>query len=342
LSAKAAPLATDRSAPAAHAAPRRLLVILPALNEAATIAEVIARIPRQIAGIAQVDVLVVDDGSTDDTAAIARAAGAAVIRHAKNLGVGSAMQTGLDEAIRRQVDFAVNIDADGQFRPEDIVTLLQPLLAGEADFATASRFKDPALVPRMPLVKRLGNWGMARIVGAINGERYHDVSCGFRAYTRETMLQLMLSGVFTYTQETFLVLGQRGLRIVEVPLEVRGVREKGKSRVASNLFRYAWRTSGIIFSCVRDYSPGVFFNTVAFALFAVAFGLATFFGLHFLRTGQFTPHLWAGFLAAFVFGLSCLSFGLGQIAAMVARIRRVQDRELYLLRKHLERSEPNG
>ena len=312
---------------------------MPALNEAATIAQVIARIPRHIVGIEEVDVLVVDDGSTDDTAEVARAAGASVVSHGKNLGVGSAMQTGLDEAVRRRVDYAVNIDADGQFKPEDITVLLQPLLVGAADFATASRFKDPALVPQMPLVKRLGNWGMAKIVGTINRESYSDVSCGFRAYTRETMLQLVLSGAFTYTQETFLVLGQKGLRAAEVPLEVRGVREHGKSRVASNLFRYAWRTSGIIFTCVRDYSPGLFFNTAALACVAVAMLLGAFFGLHYASTGRFSPHLWAGFLAAFVFGLGCLSFGLGQIASMVARIRRVQDRELYLLRKHLERPE---
>jgi glycosyltransferase involved in cell wall biosynthesis len=317
--------------------PTTLLVIMPALNEAATIAAVIARVPRDIPGIDKVTVLVVDDGSVDETARLAREADAIVVSHGKNRGVGSAMQTGLDEATRRGVDYAVNIDSDGQFAPEDIVKLLDPLINGTADFATASRFKDPALVPSMPKVKRLGNWGMAKIVSAILRQSLSDVSCGFRAYTRETMLQLVLSGTFTYTQEMFLLLGQRGLRIVEVPMAVRGEREHGKSRVASNLFRYAYRTSGIIFSCVRDFSPGAIFNLAALVLAIISFAFATFFVWHRIVAGQFTPHIWAGFMAAFLFGLAFMTFGLGQVAAMIARLRRLNEKQLYILRKHLER-----
>jgi glycosyltransferase involved in cell wall biosynthesis len=316
----------------------RLLVILPALNEAVTIQAVIGRIPRAIPGIDRVEVLVVDDGSTDETAALSRAAGASVISHGKNRGVGAAMQTGLDEAVRREVSFAVNIDSDGQFAPEDIPTLLQPLIDGKTDFATASRFKDPKLVPVMPTVKRFGNWGMARMVSSIVGQRFDDVSCGFRAYTREALLQLVLSGAFTYTQEMLLVLGQKGLRMVEVPMVVRGVREHGQSRVASNLFRYASRTSKIIFSCVRDFSPGTFFNLASLLLVLLALAFFTFFVVHRIVAGMFTPHIWAGFTSAFLFGLSFMTFSLGQVAAMVARIRRIQDRELYLLRKYLDRS----
>jgi len=316
---------------------KRLLVILPALNEAATIQPVLARVPRDIVGIDSVELLVVDDGSSDDTVKLSLAAGASVISHGKNRGVGAAMQTGLDEAVRRQVDFAVNVDSDGQFAPEDIPKLLAPLIAGTTDFATASRFKDKALVPVMPLVKRLGNWGMARMVSYIVGQKFDDVSCGFRAYTRETLLQLVLSGAFTYTQEMLLVLGQKGMRMLEVPMVVRGVREHGKSRVASNLFRYGYRTSSIIFSCVRDFSPGTFFNVSAFLLVLLGAGFAAFFFIHRLVAGMFTPHIWSGFTSAFLFGLAFMTFGLGQIAAMVARIRRIQDRELYLLRKYLDR-----
>jgi glycosyltransferase involved in cell wall biosynthesis len=316
----------------------RLLVILPALNEAATIQAVIGRIPRGMPGIANVEILVVDDGSSDDTVALSRAAGASVISHGKNRGVGAAMQTGLDEAVRRQVDFAVNIDSDGQFAPEDIPKLLAPLVAGQAEFATASRFKDPKLVPVMPPVKRFGNWGMARVVSNIVGQHFDDVSCGFRAYTREALLQLVLSGAFTYTQEMLLVLGQKGMRMLEVPMVVRGVREHGKSRVASNLFRYGYRTSMIIFSCVRDFSPGSFFNASAISLTLLALSFFTFFVVHRIVAGMFTPHIWAGFTSAFLFGLAFMIFSLGQVAAMVARIRRIQDRELYLLRKYLDRA----
>jgi len=335
-------LATPAALGGAASGQVRLLVILPALNEAATIVAVLGRVPRNIPGIDAVELLVVDDGSSDDTVPLSQAAGASVISHGKNRGVGAAMQTGLDEAIRRQVDFAVNVDSDGQFAPEDIPKLLEPLISGKTDFATASRFKDPALVPVMPLVKRIGNWGMAQMVSYIVGQKFADVSCGFRAYTRETLLQLVLSGAFTYTQEMLLVLGQKGVRMLEVPMAVRGVREHGKSRVASNLFRYGYRTSSIIFSCVRDFSPGTFFNLSALMLSLLATGFAAFFVIHRIVAGMFTPHIWAGFTAAFLFGLAFMTFGLGQVAAMVARIRRIQDRELYLLRKYLDHSGPKS
>jgi glycosyltransferase involved in cell wall biosynthesis len=339
-------MTTPSSAPEASRVPaiqprkRRLLVVLPALDEAASIQQVLARIPRTIDGIDEVQVVVVDDGSSDDTAALARASSASVISHGKNRGVGAAMQTGLDEAVRRGVEFAVNIDADGQFAPEDIPVLLAPLLQGQADFATASRFKDPALVPRMPAVKRWGNRGMSQIVSRILGSQYHDVSCGFRAYTRETLLQLVLNGAYTYTQESFLVLGQRGLRLLEVPLPVRGVREHGKSRVASNLFKYAYKTFAIIFSFLRDYSPALFFNTASGLFALMGTGFAVFFIGHRVLAGQFTPHIWSGFVSGFLFAIGFVLFALGQVAAMIARVRVLQEKQLYLARKYLERSDP--
>lgn len=318
---------------------KRLLIIMPALNEAESIAGVIREIPQQIEGIESIEVLVVDDGSTDDTAAVARQAGASVISLHSNMGLGVAMQTGIDEAVRRRVDYAVNIDSDGQFDPNDIPKILEPLLQGRADFASASRFKDKTLVPEMPTVKRWGNWGMSKIVSWICGQSFADVSCGFRGYTRETMLQLVLSGDFTYTQESFILLAQRNLRIVEVPLAVRGVREKGQSRIASNLFRYAYRTTGIIYSCVRDFTPASVFNVVTAGLTLVATGFAAFFVWHRVTAGQFSPHIWAGFLSAFLYGVAFMTFWLGQVALMIARQRRLQERQLYIMRKYLERSE---
>lgn len=210
----------------------RLLVIIPALDEAATIQGVIAGIPRDVPGIADTAVLVVDDGSSDETAALARAAGADVISHSRTLGVGVAIQRGLSEAVRRGVDIAVNVDGDGQFNPADIRLLVQPILEGQAEFVSASRFKDPDLTPRMPVLKRWGNRWMSRLISFITGQRFWDVSCGFRAYSSEALLRLALRGRFTYTQESFLVLSFKGVPILEVPVAVRGSREHGRSRVA--------------------------------------------------------------------------------------------------------------
>jgi glycosyltransferase involved in cell wall biosynthesis len=323
----------DAARPAKGKRRLSLLVMLPALDEAATIADVIGRIPRKIKGIKSVEVLVIDDGSTDDTADLARGAGASVISHGVNRGVGAAIQTAFTEAIRRECDIAVNMDSDGQFDPSHIVDLIQPILASKADMATASRFKDKALAPKMPFSKRFGNYGMARLVSYLSGGDFADVSCGFRAYSREALLRLVLTGAFTYTQESFLVLAQKGMRIVEVPLAVRGVREHGESRVASNLFRYAIRTSAIIFGSVRDYRPGSVFGSAAAVLFVLSFAAATFFIWHRIVAGQFSPHIWAGFVSAFLFGLGMLIFALGQIALMVSRLRVVQDQQLYILRK---------
>ena len=340
LSDRGAPSTTSTAVTAPK--PKRLLVIMPALNEELLIGDVIRAIPTQISGIDAIEVLVVDDGSTDNTVAVAREAGATVVSLHANMGLGIAMQRGIDEAVRRGVDYAVNIDSDGQFDPSDIPRLLEPLIGGEADFVSASRFKDKALVPRMPLVKRVGNWGMSRIVSWICGQSFADVSCGFRAYTRDVMLQLVLSGSFTYTQESFILLAQRNARIREVPLKVRGVRAQGKSRIASNLFRYAYRTVGIIYSCVRDFTPASVFNAAAFSMFLLATGLATFFLWHRITSGQFTPHVWSGFLSAFLFGVGLMTFWVGQVAEMIARQRRLQERQLYLMRKHFDRADDDG
>ena len=112
----------------------KLMVIIPAFDEEATIQQVISGLPKAIPNICKLDVLVVDDGSTDATAQLALQAGARVISHPRNLGVGKAIQSGLTEAIRNGVDIAVNIDADGQFDPADICRLVQPIVDEKAEF----------------------------------------------------------------------------------------------------------------------------------------------------------------------------------------------------------------
>jgi glycosyltransferase involved in cell wall biosynthesis len=310
-------------------APLRLLVSLPALNEEATVGEVVSGIPRAIPGIGEIEILVVDDGSTDATAQRASEAGALVIRHAHPRGVGAAFHAALTHGIDQAFDLIVSIDADGQFDPSDIPRLIEPVVTGRADFATASRFVDPSLTPEMPAIKLWGNRMMSRLVSRLAGQSFCDVSCGMRCYGRRAALQLHLLAPFTYTQEAFLNLAFKHFRIAEVPIRVRGEREFGESRVASSVWRYGVRTAQIIFRSYRDYHPLRFFGGIALALLLPAIGLAGFLALHYFQTGGFSPHKWAGFTAVALTGLALLMLHTGMIGDMLNRHRIYLEELLY-------------
>lgn len=307
---------------------KRILVIIPAFNEAATIGDTIRAIPAYID-----TVIVVDDGSADATAAIAAERGALVRRHARNRGVGSAFNTGIRAARELDPDIVVNLDADGQFNPADITALVDPIIAGEAEFVTASRFRDASLTPKMSAAKLWGNKMMARLISGMAEQKFYDVSCGFRAYSREALNHLNLFGKFTYTQESFLNFAFKDISILEVPISVRGKRAHGESRVASNLFKYGYYTTKIIVRTLRDYRPFRFFAAISLALFIIGLGFAAFLGVHYVRSGSFTPHKWAGFTAGFFALISALSLVLGFVLDMFARMRFNQEQILYHLRK---------
>lgn len=164
----------SETAAAAHGV--SLIVAMPALNESATISDVISRVPRSLPGVASIRIVVVDDGSDDETARLAREAGAHVISHAYRQGVGAAFQTALRYAITERADLLATLDSDGQFNPADLAELIEPVVRGDADFSTASRFKDPALIPEMPGVKKWGNRQMSRLISRLAGQRFYDVS----------------------------------------------------------------------------------------------------------------------------------------------------------------------
>ena len=311
----------------------KLVVQIPALDEEATIADVIRGIPNDIAGITSTTILVIDDGSSDRTGEIARNEGALVIRHERRRGVGAAFRTGTQHSTELGADIIVTIDGDGQFNPKDISALTEPILSGNSDFVTASRFADKALIPVMPWIKKWGNNFMARLISTMVGSRFHDVSCGFRAYSRNAYLRLVLTGDFTYTHEVFLTLAYAGISIREVPLKVRGVREHGTSRVAPGVLRYGLRTGTIILRTYRDYKPLRFFSLIAFVLSAAAVCFFIFLMYIKITTGGFTPHKWAGFAAATLGGTALVVFLAGVVAEMLDRARISQEEALYRIRK---------
>jgi hypothetical protein len=193
----------------------------------------------------------------------------------------------------------------------------------------------------MPWRRRWGNRIMSALISRLAGQPFRDVSCGFRAYSRGAILRLNLHGRFTYTQETFLDLTHKGLRVREVPTAVRYFVGR-QSRVAGNLARYALETLLIIFRAYRDYHPLRFFWTLA-ALAAIPGGsLATLFLVHYLVTGHFSGQLWAGFLAGFFLVVALAFFVLGAVADMLDRQRQNQERILYLLKRSGREALPAG
>jgi glycosyltransferase involved in cell wall biosynthesis len=238
--------------------------------------------------------------------------------------------------MRRGADVIVNIDGDGQFNPAHIEALIRPILDGEADFVTCSRFADPKLRPEMPLAKYVGNRIVTRIINWVcGGTRFTDVSCGFRAFNREAAYRLTLFGKFTYTQETFIDLFSKGMRITEVPLHVRGVREYGESRVASNLLRYATNSLPIILRAMRDIQPLKFFGGIAMIFFAFGAMIGGFVTGWYIMERRTTPFTSFIVISGVLITLSFLLGVLALLADMLGRHRLISEELLYLARRKI-------
>ena len=309
----------------------KLAIYMPALNEEEGIGEVIKSLPKKIEGIEEIKVLVVDDGSKDDTAKIAKESGADVVSHNVNKGVGRAFQSAVTYALEKEIDILVSIDADRQFNSEQIPHIIKPILKNEADMVTGNRFGS-GIPENMPKSKYWGNKQMSRLISLISGQKFRDVSCGFRAYNREALMRLNLFGSFTYTQETILDMVYKGLRVVEFPVDVKYFKGR-KSRVAGNILKYAINTSSIILKTLRDYKPMVFFG--GFGGIAITAGVICeiFLFIHFFSKGTYYPFKTLGFvgLGFLIFGLLFLMLGL--LAGMFNRVRMNQEKILYELKK---------
>lgn len=314
----------------------KLVVTIPAQNEERTIGRVVAGVPRCLPGVRQLEVLVLDDESVDRTAQVAQDAGAIVVPVHGRPGLGKVFQAGVEAAMRRGADLLVNIDGDGQFDPADIALLVAPLLNDEADFVTCSRFKNAAYHPVMPRMKYWGNWAVVKIVNSIcSGSRFTDVSCGFRAFNREALYRMTLFGKYTYTQECFIDLFAKGLRIVEVPLRVRGVREHGKSRVAGSIWKYATNTGPIIVRAMRDIRPLKFFGLIGFVLFVLALVAITPVVANYIAIKKTHPFQSLITVSGVLVTLAFVMGVLALLADMMARHRRITEELLYLARRRI-------
>ena len=309
----------------------KLIVNLPAFNEEEKIKETIKRIPRQVAGVDEVFVQVIDDGSKDNTAQAARESGADfVFSHASNQGIGVTFRTAVTKALENGVDIMVNMDADGQFDPQDISKIIEPILKGEADMVSADRFGDKK-VKDMPKAKYYLNCVAAWIIRKFMDYPIKDLTCGFRGYSRETLLRLNLPGGFTYTQETIVDAIGKNLKIKWVPVVVTYFVGR-KSRVVKSIFNYVNNSSRIILKAVRDVRPMKFFGIPALIIILVSLGFFGYFAYFYFQDLKISPYrnyLLVGITLLMV-GLQFLVFAL--IADMIKSSRKLTEDLMYLVK----------
>jgi len=298
-----------------------LVILIPAYNEEANIEKAVLSIPRKIMGIKKIQVLVVDDGSSDKTAELALNGGAdKVVSHKRNLGVGASFMTGIRNAISMSADIVVTVDADIQFDSKQIPELIVPILNHQLDVVIGSRFLNgrPKYMPR---VKMFGNRVFSKIVSWLVGQRLNDTQTGFRAYSKEALLNVSIVNDFTYTQEVLIDLKFKGLRIGEIPIKV-SYDEKRKSRVVSNVFNYAARALSIIFRTLTYHRP-----IMAFGLFgAILVGggiIAKVITIMNIFEGGVSAGLSTGFII-----LGVVSFMMGILASVVFKRQAFAEKDL--------------
>jgi glycosyltransferase involved in cell wall biosynthesis len=310
----------------------KLLVVSICHNESKTIGEVLDRIPDDIPGISKIDKLVIDDGSSDDTAKVAKEHGARVINDGNQKRLAFRFREAVKEALATHTDVMVNIDGDLQFQPEDIPKLVEPIIEDKADFVAADRFSNPGngkfVRPKnMQLGKYVGNRIGAKVVSKLSKDVFHDVTCGFRAYNRRTLFALNTDGIHTYTQESFQVLAMKRFRIEQIPINVKYFPER-KSRVVKSIFGYVATSAVSILRAYRDFAPLRFFGWLGFIPFSVGLISTAIFLIHYLFTGHFSPYKFLGFSGVYFITLAIILWALGLVADMLSRMLNNQEKIL--------------
>jgi len=230
----------------------KLVIQIPAWNEEKYLPEALAALPSSIDGVDEIEILVVDDGSTDRTAEVARQAGAEVLRMPVHRGLAVAFSAGLRDAVERGADVIVNTDADNQYDARDISALVQPILDGSAQMVIGDRQVEK--LRHFSSLKRLLQKLGSSVVRRLSGTDVRDATSGFRAISRAAALRLHVFTRFTYTLETILQAGEAGLKIVSVPVRV-NAGERRPSRLFRSDFGYVVRSLASMARIVVLYNP---------------------------------------------------------------------------------------
>lgn len=304
------------------------MIQIPCLNEEATLAQTLADLPRSVPGVDEVLWLVIDDGSTDRTAEVARAAGVDhIISFPRNKGLAVAFQAGLDAALKLGADVIVNTDADNQYSSADITELLRPIVDGKADFVVGSRdiANHAEFSTSKKLLQRLGSW----VVRQASGTDIPDTTSGFRAYNREAALRVNVVSRFTYTLETVIQAGKDDLAVGHVP--VRTNPTVRPSRLFGSKRQYIRRSAGTILRIYAMHEPLRIFLLPAVLFGAIGAILFARFGWFFL-TGDGDGHLQSLIVGAVALVMALQLVLLGVIGDLLRANRVIGERTLRRVR----------
>ncbi|WP_299024017.1 glycosyltransferase family 2 protein [uncultured Thermanaerothrix sp.] len=308
--------------------PMKLIIQIPCYNEAEVLPTTLRNLPRQIEGIDCVEVLVIDDGSTDNTAEVARLSGADhIVRLKRHAGLAEAFKIGLDASLRLGADIIVNTDADEQYKPEDIPALIAPILRGEAELVIGDR--GVAEHPHFsPLKRRLQAWG-SRVVSQAAGLTIPDATSGFRAMTREVALRTNVLSHYSYTLETLIQAGNHRFAITSVPIRTNPPRRP--SRLMRGIGDYLLNSTVTIVRAYTMYRPLRVFTTIGLGLIALGLvPLVRFLVFYFQGRGS-------GNIQSLILGAVLLIVGfqtilIGLVADLINFNRKLLEEILYRVR----------
>ena len=244
---------------------KKIGIIIPALNEEETISKVIQNIKNVMKKMKKYNskIFVIADGSTDKTAEISKSMNTVVHESPYKYGLADAIRTGIAECLKHKMDIIVIIDADGQYRAEEMPKLIEPVAKGDYDIVLGSRFMGK--IERMPLIKKIGNMLFSKTVSIIVGRKISDAQTGFRVFTKEFAKKIEIRADYTYTQSMIIEAVKNKFRLKEIPIYF-DKRYSGGSRLMSNPFEYAMKAGTDVLRMYRDYDPLRFFGGFGFIL----------------------------------------------------------------------------
>ena len=307
----------------------KLIIQIPCLNEAQHLPEVLGDLPRTIAGVDKVEVLVIDDGSTDGTADVARRHGADhVLRHAHNRGLAAAFAHGLEAALGLGADIIVNTDGDHQYSGGDIPRLVEPILKGEAEMVVGDR-QVSHLAHFSPMKKWLQKSG-SLVVRWASRTSVPDATSGFRALSREAALRLEVFSSYTYTLETLIQAGRKGMTVASVPVRANEVRRR--SRLIGTMPNYVARSAVTILRVFLMYEALRVFFILGSAPFLAGLVLVARF-LYFYAIGDGSGHIQSLIVASILVVVGFLTFLLGLLGDLIAKNRHLSEETNYRMKK---------